>query len=126
MPFGKQKNVVNIGIALVWMINGVFCKVLNYVPRHQLIVARILGETHVALLTRTIGILEAGMAIWILSRIKSRWCAIAQILLVAAMNVIEFIAAPDLLLFGRINIIIAAVFIFIIYRNEFKTHVSLS
>ncbi|MEV4881547.1 DoxX-like family protein [Chitinophaga ginsengisegetis] len=126
MPFGKQKNVVNIGIALVWMINGVFCKVLNYVPRHQLIVARILGETHAALLTRTIGILEAGMAIWILSRIKSRWCALAQILLVAAMNVIEFIAAPDLLLFGRINIIIAAVFIFIIYRNEFKTHVSLS
>lgn len=103
MPFSKQKNVVNIGIALVWIINGVFCKVLNYVPRHQLIVARILGETHAPLLTRTIGILEAGMAIWILSRIKPRWCAIAQILLVASMNIIEFIAAPDLLLFGRVE-----------------------
>ncbi|MEZ2442365.1 DoxX-like family protein [Chitinophaga sp. RCC_12] len=126
MPFSKQKNVVNIGIALVWMINGVYCKVLNYVPRHQLIVARILGETYAPVLTRIIGVLEAGMAIWILSRIKSRWCAILQMLLVATMNIIEFIAAPDLLLFGRINIIIAAVFIFVIYRNEYSTHVSLS
>jgi len=126
MPFSKQKNVVNIGIALVWMINGVHCKVLNYVPRHQLIVARILGETYAPVLTRIIGVLEAGMAIWILSRIKSRWCAILQMLLVATMNIIEFIAVPDLLLFGRINIIIAAVFIFVIYRNEYSTHVSLS
>lgn len=126
MPFSKQKNVINIAIALVWIINGIYCKVLNYVPRHQLIVSRILGEAHATVLTRTIGILEAGMAIWILSRIKSRWCAIAQILLVATMNIIEFIVVPDLLLFGRINIIIAAVFILVIYLNEFKTHVSLS
>lgn len=126
MPINKLKNIVNIAIALVWIINGIYCKVLNYVPRHQLIVARILGETHAELLTRTIGVLEAGMAVWILSRIKSRWCALAQILLVAAMNIIEFIVVPDLLLFGRINIIIAAVFILVIYLNEFKTHVSLS
>lgn len=126
MAFSKQKNVVNTGIALVWMINGVYCKVLNYVPRHQLIVARILGESHAPVLTRIIGVLEAGMAIWILSRIKSRWCVILQMLLVSAMNIIEFIAAPDLLLFGRMNIIIAAAFIFIIYRNEYSTHVSLS
>ncbi|WP_142683526.1 DoxX-like family protein [Chitinophaga polysaccharea] len=125
MPVSKQKNVINVAIALVWIINGIYCKVLDYVPRHQLIVARILGEAHAIALTRIIGILEAGMAIWILSRMKSCWCAIAQILLVAAMNIIEFIVVPDLLLFGRINIIIAAVFILVIYRNEFKTHVSL-
>ncbi len=125
MPFNK-KNVINIAIALVWIINGIYCKVLNYVPRHQLIVARILGEDHAAVLTRTIGILEAGMAVWILSRIRPRWCAITQILLVATMNIIEFIVVPDLLLFGRINIIIAAVFILVIYLNQFKTYVSLS
>lgn len=125
MPFNK-KNVINIAIALVWIINGIYCKVLNYVPRHQLIVARILGEDQAAVLTRTIGILEAGMAVWILSRIRPRWCAITQILLVATMNIIEFIVVPDLLLFGRINIIIAAVFILVIYLNQFKTYVSLS
>jgi hypothetical protein len=41
-------------------------------------------------------------------------------LLVAVMNVIEFIWAPDLLLFGRINIIVAAAFISLIYWNEYR------
>lgn len=120
MSFNNRKTAVNIGIAIVWIVNGLFCKVLLLVPRHQQIVARILGEAHAGWLTRTIGILEIGMAAWVLSGIKSRWCAITQILLVAAMNIIEFIVVPDLLLFGRINILVAAIFIYVIYRNEFK------
>lgn len=120
MSFNNRKTAVNIGIAIVWIVNGLFCKVLLLVPRHQQIVARILGVEHAGLLTRTIGILEIGMAVWVLSGIKSRWCAITQILLVAVMNIIEFIVVPDLLLFGRINILVAAIFIYVIYRNEFK------
>ncbi len=120
MSFNNRKVAVNIGIAIVWIVNGLFCKVLLLVPRHQQIVARILGAEHAGLLTRTIGILEIGMAVWVLSGIKSRWCAITQILLVAVMNLIEFIVVPDLLLFGRINILVAAIFIYVIYRNEFK------
>lgn len=112
-------RIVNIFIAMVWLVNGLYCKVLNYVPRHQLIVARILGDDHAGFLTRAIGISEIGMAIWILSGIKHRWCAIAQILLVATMNIIEFILAPDLLLFGRVNIIIAFIFIIVIFLHEF-------
>jgi hypothetical protein len=112
-------RIVNILIALVWLVNGLYCKVLNYVPRHQLIVARILGDDYAGILTRVIGISEIGMAIWILTGIKHRWCAIAQILLVATMNIIEFILAPDLLLFGRVNIIIAFIFIIVIFLHEF-------
>lgn len=33
-------------IAAVSLINGLFCKVLNLVPRHRQIVAEILGEDH--------------------------------------------------------------------------------
>lgn len=98
-------------IAGVWLVNGLFCKVLNVVPRHQQIVARILGEAHSTLLTKTIGGLEMLMAIWILSRLHQRLCIAVQILLVATMNVIEFLLAPDLLLFGKGNIIIATGFI---------------
>jgi hypothetical protein len=105
---------------MVWVANGLFCKVLHLVPRHQQIVARILGEEYALIATKTIGVLEIGMAVWILSRIQSRLCAITQMLIVATMNVIEFILVPDLLLFGRINIIVATFFILVIYVNEFK------
>jgi hypothetical protein len=110
---------LNFLIATVWIANGLFCKVLNLVPRHQEIVARILGNEHSRLLTVLIGLSETGMAIWILSRIRSRVNAIAQILIIATMNTLEFFLAPDLLLWGKANAIFAFIFILLIYYNEF-------
>lgn len=115
-----KSYICNVLIALVWLVNGLFCKVLNLVPRHRQIVARILGDEYATLATRTIGVLEILMAIWILTRIQLRLCAITQIVIVAVMNILEFILVPDLLLFGRINIIIATFFILIIFINEFS------
>ena len=82
-----KHKLLNYVIAGVWLINGLFCKVLNLVPRHQEIVARILGNEHARLLTILIGVAEIIMAIWILSGIKTRLNAIAQILVIAAMNI---------------------------------------
>lgn len=110
---------LNAAIALVWLINGLFCKALNLIPRHQLIVSRILGGTHASFITKVIGILETLMAVWILSRIQSRLCAVVQIVVIATMNTIEFFVVPDLLLFGRINAAVAAFFIIVIAMNEF-------
>jgi len=112
-------TVLKIIIAFVWIANGLFCKVLNMVPRHQLIVARILGPEHAQLLTKMIGVSEILMAVWILSRIKPKLCAVTQMFVIALMNTIEFILAPDLLLFGHINAIVATAFINIIYINQF-------
>lgn len=114
-----MKKAINIAIALVWLINGLYCKVLDKVPRHRMIVASILGDEYAQLLTVTIGVLEIGMAVWILTRIYARLCAITQILIVALMNILEFILVPDLLLFGHFNIVVASCFILIIYLNEF-------
>jgi|SRR5688572_22685241 len=113
------KIILTVAISLVWFINGLFCKVLDLVPRHELIVARILGGEYAGLITTTIGLLEVLMCIWILSGIKSKLCALAQMVLVASMNTLEFILAPDLLLFGRLNALFAAVFILIVFLNEF-------
>jgi hypothetical protein len=109
---------LNICIACVWFINGFCCKLLNLVPRHQQIVAHILGADHASILTRTIGVLEVFMAIWVISRIHSRLCTFVQIALVATMNIIEYNLALDLLLFGRMNILVASVFILIVIVNE--------
>jgi DoxX-like family len=106
-------------IAAIWIVNGLFCKVLNLVPRHELIVAKILGNEHARPLTILIGFSEIFMAIWILSNIKSRFNAIAQILIIATMNMLEFILVPDLLLWGKANAIFAFILILVIYFNEF-------
>lgn len=106
-------------IAAVWIINGLFCKVLNLVPRHQQIVAKILGVKHSRLLTIAIGCSELLIAIWLLSRIKTRLNAIAQMAIVAIMNTLEFILVPDLLLWGKMNTLFAFLFILVVYFNEF-------
>lgn len=115
----KITTILNLVIAVVWIVNGFFCKILNMVPRHELIVARILGAQYAMLFTKAIGVSEVLMAVWILSCIKPKWCALAQVFIIALMNIIEFVLAPDLLLFGHINAVVAAVFISIIYINIF-------
>ncbi len=106
-------------IASVWLTNGLLCKVLNLVPRHEQIVARILGEEYAPVLIKLIGVAEITMSVWIISGIKKRLNAIMQIAIIATMNTLEFLLAPDLLLWGKANAAFALLFIFIIYYNEF-------
>jgi uncharacterized membrane protein YphA (DoxX/SURF4 family) len=113
-------RIINYLIASVWFINGLFCKILNLVPRHQQIVARILGENHSRLLTVAIGVSEVLMALWIISGMKSRLNAFIQIIIIASMNMLEFIMAPDLLLWGEGNAVFAFLFILLIWFNEFR------
>ena len=115
----KLYKILTFCITLVWILNGLFCKVLNFVPRHQQIVARILGVDYSRVLTILIGLSEILMAIWILSRFKPRLNAIAQISIVGLMNTLEFILVPDLLLWGKLNSLFALIFIMVVYFNEF-------
>lgn len=111
--------IINYFIAAVWLVNGLFCKVFNLVPRHQEIVATILGQEHARLLTIAIGISEILIAVWILSGIKSRLNALLQIAVIVVMNTLEFILVPGLLLWGRFNALFALLLILVIYYNEF-------
>jgi uncharacterized membrane protein YphA (DoxX/SURF4 family) len=108
-------------IALVWIVNGLFCKVLNMEPRHEEIVQRITSfdRPSAYYLTFLIGISEIIMAIWIISRILPKLNAITQIVIIATMNILEFTLASDLLLWGQFNAVFAFLFMLIIYFNEF-------
>ena len=112
-------NFLKITIAIVWLVNGLYCKILNFAPRHQEIVARILGDEYAPMITNTIGILEILMMGWVLSAYKSKLNAIAQITIVLSMNILEAILAKDLLLFGYGNFIFAILFSAVIYFNEY-------
>ncbi|MBP6430688.1 MAG: DoxX-like family protein [Ferruginibacter sp.] len=107
--------------ALIWLINGLFCKVLNLVPRHTQIVENILllSQHQAKILTILIGIAEVIMAIWIISKKYTKLNAITQILIIGIMNVLEFILVPNLLLWGKFNLLFAVALMLIIYVNEF-------
>ena len=111
--------IIRVFIALVWVANGLLCKLLNIEPRHQQIVGEILGAEYAPLLTKLIGGSEIFMAIWVLSGIKPRECAWLQIGVVLIMNVIEFILVPDLLLWGRLNVVFALIFVLLVAGNEY-------
>lgn len=118
-------KIINITLAGIWFINGLFCKVLNLVPRHEQIVANILSEDYSRPLIITIGCLEIAMAFWILSNKYSKLNAVVQIVIIASMNILEFVITPELLLWGKLNALFACILIIIIYYNQFhfnKTH----
>jgi uncharacterized membrane protein YphA (DoxX/SURF4 family) len=114
--------VLTWSFATVWAVNGLYCKILDGVPRHRAIVERILGVSYAGFFTRLIGVGEVLMAIWIVSGRWSRGSAIAQVVLVGIMNAMEFFMAPDLLLFGRINAVVACCYMVIVYLTEFVLH----
>jgi DoxX-like family len=117
-PYG----LINCLLALLWFINGMYCKLLNFVPRHQAIVERIIGAPNSLVTTKLIGFSEVLMSIWIISRMFARVNAVTQMLIIASMNILEFFLAPDLLLWGRFNAFFALLLIGIIYFNEFVLH----
>lgn len=119
MSRNAMQLVLRYSIALVWLANGLLCKVLHLVPRHEAIVARILGPTYAAPLTRLIGVAEIGLALWVLSGRWVRLTAATQIVLVLGMNVLEFFLALDLLLWGPLNLLFASLFALLIYYDGF-------
>jgi len=122
-------KIMNFVIAIVWIINGLFCKVLNLTPRHEQIIGTILTFGNSRTLTVLIGILEICMAIWIILGYKRRFNAIVQITVIGSMNITEFILVPDLLLWGRMNAVFAIIFMSIIFFNEFylrKRHIRIN
>lgn len=119
MTASSQHRILTIFIASVWLVNGLLCKVLNLVPRHGQIVAEILGTTHAATLTLLIGLAEIVMAAWVLTQFRPKLNAAVQMVVVAAMNVLEFFLVPELLLWGQLNALFALLFIGLVYYHSF-------
>ena len=115
----NQYLILKILIASVWLVNGLFCKVLNLVPRHQQIVSNILGPDHARTWTLLIGLSEIAMAVWILIGIWPKMNAVTQIVVIVAMNILEFYLVPDLLLWGKANAIFALLFVLFIWYYAF-------
>jgi hypothetical protein len=85
-------------IGSVWVFHGLYSKILNGIPRHQLIVGKILGDANAGLATKAIGVLELLLGLWAFSGWERVGCAVAQTLVIVGMNALEIFLAGDLLI----------------------------
>lgn len=81
-------KLIRIAIALVWLYQGFWCKVLGGVPRHEAIIASVpfIGSAAGRVALIMLGLLECGIGLWVLSGRWMRQVAIVQTTLLAAMN----------------------------------------
>jgi hypothetical protein len=85
-------------IGAVWIFHGLYSKILDRIPRHRLIVGRILGERHAGWLTKLIGVGEVLLGLWVFTNTAPVLCATVQTVGLVAMNTLEILWARDLLI----------------------------
>jgi len=116
----KPYQIIRFFIAMVWLVNGIYAKILGEVPRHELIVEKILQTSHAHQWIIGIGIAEIFMTVWILSGKHSKLNVIVQAIAILTMNILEFTFSSGLLLWGKMNLVFACLFVVLILWNEFK------
>src|SRR5450756_2408171 len=90
-------TAAQIVIGSVWVFHGFYSKILNGIPRHRLIVGKILGADNAGVFTKVIGLLEVLLGIWAFTGWQSAGCAAVQTVAIVAMNTLEIILAEELL-----------------------------
>jgi hypothetical protein len=85
-------------IGSVWIFHGLYSKLLNGIPRHRLIVGKILGAANAGIATRTIGLLEVLLGLWAFTGWQPVACAVVQTAAIVAMNTLEIFLAAELLI----------------------------
>lgn len=83
-------SLLRLAVALVWLYEGLWCKVLGRMPHQQAIVESVpaLGGSFARLFLNSLGYLECAFAIWVLSGLWPWWAALAQTIILVAMNTV--------------------------------------
>lgn len=87
-----------IVIGSVWVFHGLYSKILNGIPRHRLIVGKILGTANAGIATKAIGLLEVLLGLWAFTGWHPVGCALVQTVAIVAMNALEIFLAGELLI----------------------------
>jgi uncharacterized membrane protein YphA (DoxX/SURF4 family) len=80
--------LIRTSIALVWLYQGLWCKLLNGVPRHEAVVGAVpfIGPAAARSVLIVLGLAECCIAVWVLSGKRMRHAAITQTALLIGMN----------------------------------------
>lgn len=95
---GTFHIVAQIVIGFVWVFHGLYSKILNGIPRHRLIVAKILGASNAGITTKAIGLLEVLLGLWAFTGWQPAGCALVQTVAIVVMNTLEIFLAGELLI----------------------------
>lgn len=87
-----------IVIGAVWVFHGLYSKIFNGIPRHRLIVGKILGAANAGMATKAIGLAEMLLGLWAFTGWQPVGCAVVQTAAIVAMNTLEILLAGELLL----------------------------
>jgi hypothetical protein len=91
-------TIAQVVIGSVWVFHGLYSKILNGIPRHQVIVGKILGASKAGIATKAIGLLEVLLGMWAFSGWQPVGCAVVQTGAIVAMNSLEIFLARELLI----------------------------
>jgi hypothetical protein len=81
-------RLIRLSIALVWLYEGLWCKVLGGLPSHAAVISSVpfIGPAGSRVVLITLGLVECGIAAWVSSGQRMRQAAIVQTVLLVAMN----------------------------------------
>jgi predicted Co/Zn/Cd cation transporter (cation efflux family) len=116
------QNLMGILIGSVWVFHGLYSKISNGIPRHRLIVGRILGEGIADSATFAIGLMEILLGLWAYSGRWRKGCALVQTLAITAMNSLEIYLAKDLLISAPGMVVLNLAFLSLIWYWAFSQH----
>ncbi len=88
-----------VAIALVWLYQGLWCKLLDRAPQHRKIVGAVpfLDSSQARQALFVLGSLECVLAVWVLSGFRAHEAALVQTLLLASMNIAGIFWARSLI-----------------------------
>jgi len=80
--------LIQLAVAAVWVYEGLWCKLLGGERHQEQVVAAVpfLGPRVGALFLKALGVVEVGMALWVLSGAAPLACAVAQTVLLVTLN----------------------------------------
>jgi uncharacterized membrane protein YphA (DoxX/SURF4 family) len=83
-----DQRLVRLSIALVWLYQGIWCKLLGGLPRHLAIISAVpfIGPAAGRVALDLLGLIECGIGVWVLTGRQLRNAAIVQTVLLAGMN----------------------------------------
>jgi hypothetical protein len=83
-----DQRLIRASIALVWLYQGLWCKVLGWSPQQKGLVADVpfIGPVAAGTVLIALGLIECSIAVWVLSGKRMRDAAFAQTALLIAMN----------------------------------------
>ena len=80
--------LIHLSVAAVWLYEGLWCKLLNAEPRQVRVVEAVprYGPRMGLFFLKLLGVVEVGIAVWVLSDLAPIACAVVQTVLLVTLN----------------------------------------